>query len=484
MSLTKRIYVGNIHKNIEKCTEALYERFKQFGKCISPSFECHSTFAYVTMEFESIQDFNKLKSNLHNVKFMSNRLCIDTAKETWKERWERENQDTKLESAKERELLNQQWEYYKRIQNIKMSWVDRRDVMLGRMRKTPRDKYKLKKATFRVNVKGQLKVYKCYKDKLWGYERNKLLSDLVFKFVQNYWKDSNNHIVDKLDYSRANKFLVRRFAPGEQAASKQLANGQEADDVEDDLALEAQKNTDILSSVLNNFDFAKPLDLEEADLAGAMFNSQPSNKRANISDYNNDSEIEVEGSNDSKEKDHVHSTKETLFDREPTNNDEEEEEEEEKFMPTFGKPQGSSVKPQNVNDTETLRSVFNPQADAQTTFRLLTDADDTIDYDKNTPEEDVIQPTVETGSATVSPASLQAGRGLFFPHFESPFLAAQSQLSKVQKTSNIEDRFASWEETFWDNRAAWTRQMKLKKRDALWKQKKKSGKGLGNINLL
>ena len=48
-------------------------------------------------------------------------------------------------------------------------------VIRGTLRKSPRLGLALKQQTLRILINGELKTFKCYKTKLWGIEKIKLL---------------------------------------------------------------------------------------------------------------------------------------------------------------------------------------------------------------------------------------------------------------------------------------------------------------------
>lgn len=217
--LEQRLFIGNLKHNRDGCLQELEKRFARFGELetvngengTNSAFDKHADFAFVTMRFDSSEQIRKLRSSFHNMKFKGNELVVDLARPSWKESWDARMRKEKKETAalKRRQDKND-WEYYKKMENIaKKDWKALHQVMPGRMREAPRKKAALRSITFRINVNGTLKVYKCYKTKLWGYERNKDNQDLVHKFTNNrFWKDGVDHVVERLDYSRSRGSLV------------------------------------------------------------------------------------------------------------------------------------------------------------------------------------------------------------------------------------------------------------------------------------
>lgn len=357
------------------------------------------------MEFEDVNQYHRLKSKLNNTKYMGNTLKIDLAKLCWQEKWKMENEDFGLAWSKKKQLLQIQWKNYKKMTNIQKSWRDRKNVIAGRLRKTPRSKYRLKDVSFRVNVNGQLKTYKCYKTKLWGYERNKPLADLVFRFSNNYWRDANGHILDKLDFSKSKVCCLSL-----------LQRAQSVKHIDEEKA-EQERNSDVLNGILTKFDVSRP-------------------KAEKLEDSRNDTN--------------------TISDELPNINSESEEEP----MPNFGTSQLTHPNGREINDTEKLRDLFNPRDHVADKFKLSVVEND--DETLLAHHESIEGPDL---------SSLNRSKGLFFPHFGSPFLYAQTEFAKFDKATNTGNYFDSWEETFWNNRAVWNREMKLKKRDALRKHK-------------
>ncbi|KAH3898662.1 Nop8p SCDLUD_004984 [Saccharomycodes ludwigii] len=502
MSLEKRIYVGNLYSNIHECCNWLYPKFSKFGDLKSDCFEEHEHFAYITIEFKDEIQYGKLKSQFNNVKFMGNNIIIDLAKEDYKTRWERENKDYKLNKTKKEQILKHQWEYYKKLENIKMSWKDRREIIPGRMREKPRSTQELKNVTFRVfNKRGQLKVYKCYKDKLWGYDKKKTVRDLVFSFQNKYWKDGNNHIVEKLDYSKSKVFFkngdslaisldekstTSRGGLGEKKVHGLEEEGHEYDNYGNDFGKEHNKNNSILNSVLGNFNFETPLDIKQADEEYGssdyefqhQFNSDDDDEDDEEKEEEEEEQMEIKKpkkndktfiqQNSSEKQGYNGDTQEAkddILDVEKSQSDIDEEE----FIPKFpAQPQG------NINSTETLRGIFEANTNEVPSFQLIEENNDDIDHEKDLKEENN---TTETNVLVdnFQTANKAQDFGLFFPHFDSYFLAGQTQIAKIG-IKPINEDFTNWDETFWKNRGVWTKEMKERKRDAIRKWKKKSHK--------
>lgn len=460
MSTTeKRIYVGNVFQNTDDCLKQLYDRFSKFGQCKDGEFENHGTFAYVDMEFENEAQYQNLKRCFNNVKYKGNELRVGEAKPNWETvQALRKLQDTKENHAKEEEMKKKNWKHYKKLENIRMSWEDRNNVIPGRIRAAPRPKSQLRNATFRINVNGSLKVYKCYKTKLWGYEREKDVKDLVSKFSNNQWRNDYDHIVDRLTYQRS-KLPI-----------KYVSEIEHEQDDHDNKINEEQKINNVLGNLLENFDFDKPLNLEDDD--GGDESRFRDNKSV-TAQIPKDQHAAPLNSRTSDPEDELEEVGEIIN---------EEASEEQEFIPTFA---GTAI--QNEEDTgktETLRDIFNPEQTNDEAFKLIPESDDDIDHIRDLEIEEMTSVPQEASETTVIETQIARNdkAELFFPHFASPFLVGQTQLSKIRSTYN-EEELESWGEQFWESRGAWMKDAKRRKKDAMRQLKKKWAKN-GNGLLL
>lgn len=483
--VTHRVFVGNIFHNYDACLDELKSRFDKFGKCSEDGFEKFTTFAYINIDFEDNLDFNKLKQSLNNVKFKGNLLKIDIAKPDWKVKWELQHKKDLAEDVRIGKLNKlQEWRHYKKLENIRMSWKDQKEVIPGRYRKVERSRTHLRNPTFRINVDGLLKVYKLYKNKLWGYERNKIVKDLAYQYVNGKWWNNYNHIIDRLDYSRSRKTMtyknltdynIKQESKINTTSSpinsnenrrndKPNKNNQEEEvDLEEQMIQEERyKNNNILNELLGEVNFDKPLTVVDSDEAEVF----------GFSDKEDDERIEIE-----------------------------RESEEEEFIPTFGitKDEAEQVFEPiqgTISNTETLRALFNPDTakvptslniknnaddNINKTFKLIQDDDEDIDQSK-TITDDIINEYNEKDKNDNSINFISQTRNqnrLFFPHFDSPFLIGQTQLTQIE-TGNKSDIWSNWDEQFWENRGQWMKEMKNRRRDALRQRKKRQAKDSNN----
>lgn len=462
-AVTRRLYVGNVFQDTDVCLEELYNRFAKFGRCLSEDFEKHGTFAYINMEFDDEAQFHRLRNSFNNVKFKGNELRVNVAKPDWKTAWEiKHKQDEEQRQTLNAVTEKRNWEHFKKIENIEMSWEDRKNVIPGRVRKSPRSKVQMRNITFRLNVNGSLKVYKCYKTKLWGYEREKDVKDLVSKFVNNKWRNGEDHIVDRLDYSRAKRSVGSMV---EDDSPEQHEDAEVIDEKE-----EMNKVKNVLAGVLDEFEFDKPLQLSDDE-----GNEIPLYQKSKIQDANADADEESMLPNN-KEPDQANED-----DEEQEEEDEAEDEDEDEPIPTFTNGPSAETPPNDgtVSNTETLRSLFNPEGTEPTSsFKLIAESDEDIDHQM---DEEVEQVTVTTQEIQQMerPVQNKEKHHLFFPHFDSPFMVGQTMLSKL-KTSDVMEKLSDWEDRFWENRGDWTKELKRRRRDALRHlNKRKAGKGSG-----
>lgn len=185
-------------------------------------------------------------------------------------------------------------------------------------------------------------------------------------------------------------------------------------------------------------------------------------------------------------------------DVEAENEAESEDSSDEDLMPKFAQP---------TNNTETLRSLFNQEkSDTQAGFSLALEQQDEDDIDEEAgrvAEEErqkLLEQIKSKQSELQQEAVVAAGRGnlfgLFWTHFDSPFLQTQTQLSKIGHTKETvrlpgeeedanpelqirdeghgdEDAYERW---FWSVRGEVGRECKRRKRDVMRMFKKKSTK--------
>lgn len=512
-----RIHVGGLSKDLVRDIADLETRFGKVGKIVD-SFEVHEKpvleyhFAYITMQI-SKSEYIKLKKLWDGVRFKGSKLTIAKAKEDYKSAWEKDSrrQDKKILQRKQRQHLAD--ERLERIANKNMNPFQAALVVKGRMRKTPR-KTDLKNLTIRVKINGRLKVIKCKKNKLWGVDKNKNIKDFTYRFVAGEWRDGNDHVIERF----TGKVLVFDN------------NGVHVDDepiekteVDEEINEEHNKTNQLLNQMLSKYDFSKPIEINEdeddnkdsKDDKGFDYELQhieneksddemeieynvpetnclhPSRqsiieeyqkhaKVVTFDDEEDDDEFyknikpqntnEEEASDELKQINDISVTddvqeapqdNEIIIDepqQELENNDQtggDEEAEEEEFIPTFGSFNTNDADA-SKNTTEKLRDLL-----SSTTPTKLSLLDDEKMEEEEEEDTNVILPVRKTKNI-----------GLFFSHFNSPFLIAQAQINKFREVRvNEELEYDDW---FWKNRGELNREFRRLRRDVLRRTKKKS----------
>ncbi|KAI5967510.1 NOP8 [Candida theae] len=426
--------------------------------------------------------------------------------------------------------------------------------------------------TLRILVNGELKNFKFYKTKLWGVEKNKTVRDMTWRYdAKMGWKSGDDHLIEGvakktcgINGEQALRYGEGVVAHGVESSSKShLATSEvKGEDGDDEIYQETSKNKAILASLLTNYDFGKPVDLEEDKDIDKDEIEVDSKGRKTVKHY--DYEVEgkagdeddedepnvgykVSGNFDMtsvlKDEELVKPIKEVYYDEDDEGNDldfdtlkpmrtveeeyadyrqerpedvdqetaqqqnivDDEDEEDNEFMPTFGT--------HNCNNTETLRSLFNPSTSdtqpqpQQSTFKLaLSDDDHDIDETKigERDEQRQLLKQIQQRKHEEFAQSLQQQRqnqfGLFWPHFDSPFLSTQSQLAKIGNIATGDSGFSlpsmnngssvdaidgagggsvekegetDYEKWFWSVRGEFTRECKRRKRDLMRIMRKK-----------
>lgn len=531
----KRLYVGNLinlgdGETLKPLVEDIMERFAKYGKILMSKEDPNQStvyvgesFGYVTMKFENLKAYQLLMKNYNNINYKGNKLILQEAKPSYKEKIAREIRENELVNNKKynKELIRKEYEHYKKMENIKMSFKDRRQVIPGRNRVTKRNYVKSdtdgktgklvkfnkqRKQTFRIFMNGTLKIFQLKnKKKLWGVQKGRSLKDLVFQFDDDTytWKNGIGHTIEHLNYNKLSR--KERIVLDQQKQEMGDTNNEE-DECE---------NTDVLTNIFNKINFDKQVEVGEdgigdrdeygsdyemkhglydsddeeeetpsqSDENEAMSSHSESSKTSEV-----ESEISVElAKTDEGESDiSLESSKtseaesDISLESEPAEDSNAESSSEDEFMPKFGVSSTAETNP--VSNTETLRGLFqskNTTDEKTSSLKLIVEDDDDIDHQKDNEINDIAEDAKHFRSAevdvTLSNAApsyaLRKDVGLFFPHFDSFFLQPQTSLNKV-KTTQIET-FQDWDEKFWENRGKWTNEFKQRKRSELKKSRKK-----------
>jgi len=259
---------------------------------------------------------------------------------------------------------------------------------------------------------------------------------------------------------------------------------------------EKLKNNNVLSNLLSGFDFNEVTNAVDSDEAEEFGFNAKEQQEENYGQYNNDNNYNDEeyynengddynynNNNYKEEKDYYNEepVKSHKQDNNKNHTYEEEEIQEEEPIPIFTDKPVNNVMTGTVSNTETLRSLFNPESESKSTgFTLMAGIGEDIADDQNIPEDAEEHISSVVGKDFSVHDQLKEKNHLFFAHFISPFLLGQTQLTKISSGGNNE-LLNNWDQEFWDNRGTWTREMKNKKRDALRQLHKKKAKESNHI---
>ncbi|KAG0678086.1 Nucleolar protein 8 [Pichia californica] len=520
-----KLHVGGISKELVNTINDLEERFAKVGRIIKP-FEIHEKpildyyFGFITMKLDTSQ-FRLLKKSWNDVRFKGSKLKIAIAKDDYMKRWEKDSrsQDLKQLEREKREKVAES--RLTRIKHKNDNPFDSLLVTKGRIRKTPR-KTDLKNLTMRITINGRLKIIKCKKTKLWGVDKNKSIRDLTSRFVAGEWRDGNDHVIDRL----SDKILI--FSDSNRIIVQDAVESKEGNEIEEELNEEKAKSNKLLEKMLNSYNFDKPVELEDdndlndkvADFDYELEHSdEPENdeelalsydipvngcvkpsRQTLLDEYNEyerqssqqnkTGEVEQEDDDDDDEfyktlkpeneaedaeKEENQAQNPINLNRKEENKDDHDEEyipsfvkqadslvensdNDDEFIPTFGAPKAEEEnKNIKTNTTEKLRALLST-ADVS----LSSKVDDDSKEFENSNISDVIIPTLRKTKDI----------GLFFPHFDSPFLVAQSQINRLREVKVNEE--LQYDEWFFKNRGELNREFRRLRKDLLRRNKKKS----------
>lgn len=495
-----RLHVGGISKELANSISDLEQRFSKIGKIVKP-FEVHEKpvveyrFAYVTMKLNK-KEYSKLKQTWDGVKFKGSKLKISIATIDYRAAWEKDSrrQDNKIKERRIREIGAS-----KRADRISKKQENPFDAALitkGRFRKTPR-KGNLKLMTVRVILNGRAKRIKCKISKLWGYDKNKKLTELTHRFIAGEWRDGNDHVVDR--------FTGKVVVLDEDGIKVYEDKGEE---IVEEIMDEKMKQNKILEAMLNKYNFEKPVEIDnsEDECAGPEYEMDYCNN-VEGDEENSAEEITLDYKGIPK-KDCLNPTPASLVEgyrqlEKVVNFDTGEEEEQAtsinsnnflkggkaeteaeteaeedhdyEFLPTFGKPYPNVTNLHNDDESEEefIPSFGTPQNTNENTKNTTEKLRDLLDTSKiaQTPKPiDVVEKRKDEILLPTIKKTMNVG--LFFPHFDSAFLVAQSQINKLREI-RINEEFG-YDEWFWKSRGELNREFRKLRRDALRRNKKKS----------
>lgn len=331
------------------------------------------------------------------------------------------------------------------------------EVVMGRLRKTPRNPRALREQSLRILINGELKTVKCYKTKLWGVER-RAMTDLAYVYDRGEWKLGDGHVIER---------VTRQPAV--------VGDVEVEDETLDPIATETTDSKLILAKFLGAYDFEKPVEVDDDNGIDAEDITYDSKGRRQVQHF--DYEIEGDGvtlsvplgdveqgmkiideakqeaapmvapqyfSEEDDDLDFASLKPQTQIDGEDGAPDVELETVPEAVLEavpqvvteaketiTISKPEKTSTNTQ-TNDTESLRTLLN--AGPTTGFSLaLGEDDDDLDEEAPAPvvSEELIRQIKDKQDEVLVELAPATKHGLFWSHADSAFMASQSQYAQI-----------------------------------------------------
>lgn len=456
-----KLFIGAISQQLADSIDELDSRFSKYGKIISP-IDLHKKptldtyFGYTTLEITPKQ-LVALRQAFNKVKFKGTVLAIETARPDYKERWATDN--ARRDPPPSKDQLKRK--YGKPRREV--------DIIPGKMRKTPRKRAKY--MTFRIQIGSKKTILKCPKKKLWGVMKNKKIDEMVWQYSHGQWKDGNGDIIETVDFQPvATKSGVSLIGSTSTSKDSKTLQKPESETIADEEAEEErQRNLSILDKIFG--------DAAEDFMPKALIDSRGNELELD----ENDSEKENEDDEDMADwENHSNFKKvEATNDMNPAIDNEDEDVE----MAERSNKQEKEDKTSNaINSTKTLRNLFNPAENSGQFFLFGGDNADNEDFDNTVLDEineaEKQQASIKPKSAddisfasSFPPAVAKVRKGLFFGHFESPFLSSQSQVALLPLLQFDKE---AWETLFYDKRSDWAKKYKARRREALRQIEKKN----------
>ncbi len=500
---TVRLHVGNLSPELVKDITDLEDRFSRYGTIVKP-FEIHKKgisgycFAYITMWMTKKQ-LQKIRSSFNGVQYKQARISVSVAKPTYKEEWLRslKRPDDKTSERKKNATLA--WKRKERILHVDDNPFEKVYVLKGRMRKTAR-KIDLRKSTMRVYVNGKMRLSNLRKTKLWGYDKGRTARDLSWEFSNGKWRDGNGHIIER--HSR--QHILQDPASFEENLAETVQINDESlktddGDMDEEIQEEKSRDLNLLESLMGNYNFEKPVEVDN-DNSDASINDYELNgvdisseaeaddhdsygvTRPKCADNEHKSLVEEyqrqhpeymakeEGGSESEEvgeRDEMNEENEEKKENKETGEKKENKDNKEKMENENKQMHQDQETDDDKNETEKLRSLLNPETE-ESGFRFSFGGE----AEENSPEsekEEKINEKKEEES--IAQPERKKDVGLFFSHSDSPFLSAQSQLSKL-KLINV-DKDYGYNQWFWDNRGQLNRMFRRRRREAVKRSRRK-----------
>lgn len=488
---TVRLHVGNLSPELVKDIADLEDRFSRFGKVVKP-FEIYNKsisgycFAYLTMRLTKKQ-LQKIRSSFNGVRFKQAKISVSVAKPTFQQEWLKsiKRPDDKTNERKKNATLA--WKRKERIEHVNDNPFEKVYVVKGRMRKTAR-KVDPRKSTMRVYVNGKLRMSNLKKTKLWGYDKGRTARDLSWEFSSGKWRDGNGHIIER----HTRQHIMQDSASFEENLAETVEHEDESmknsdGDLDEEIQQEKSRDLNLLESLMGNYDFEKPVEVDEVDEVDDA-SIDGSDYELNGVDIPSEEETEEHDSYgvsrpkcadkehkslvDEYQKQHPEYLRKEVEDGDEEDDEEEEEKKEEE---NEKKDKNHNNKNENnelnviedKNDTEKLRSLLNPETESGG-FKFSFNGE--VEDSKSQVENEVPDVKKIEEETTILPER-RKDVGLFFTHSDSPFLSAQSQLSKL-KLINV-DKDYGYNKWFWDNRGQLNRLFRRRRREAVKRSRRK-----------
>jgi nucleolar protein 8 len=471
-----RLHIGSISAQLAADVASLEARLAKFGEITKP-LELHQKptaedfFAYVTVRVTA-EALGSLKKALNGVKFKGSVLSVAPARPDWRERWAEDHKRQAGPAPLTPEQAKRLYEPAKR----------EIDVIPGRMRTAPRRYRGDKRMTVRILFGDRVKkIAYLPKKKLWGMMKGRELQHLVSGYAHGKWTDGNGDVVEVVDFSVKPFGIKKASTDGKGIPSRAAAGGAVAgaaqgqgddEDEDDELKEERERNLNILQGMFDGAD--------DGDLPRPMKLSDDEEDEGKARDSDSD-EDDMDWDNLTKKQTKIIADAD-FADPEPAVNHNNKNYNNKTSTAVQAEHEQEKEEDSGVNSTTKLRSLFNPTEDSGT-FSLFGDGFGAGDED-DIQEEVVMHDPIETPAVVIEvpkpkakshtdatndsvsgvPIYAQATRGLFFPHFDSPYLNSQSQLASLTKYTLDNEE---WHKKFYEMRGEWNRTFRRRRRDVV-----------------
>lgn len=444
-----RIFIGQISDSLADQIDQFENILAQYGELSGhaelrrkPASDLH--FAYISMNI-SKEKYQALKSKYSGRKFKGSSLIIDVAKPDYQAVWTAKN----LEQQNHKKPLQLNPSQAKRLYQDK---CHDKQIIAGRLRASPRRD--LRYATYRVtNKKGKSVVLRCSKKKLWGYMRDRSLTDLSWSYQKGRWLSGRGDTIEMVDYESFEE---------EQDEHEQDTNAKIFEQL-------FKNRNEELGRISLNEDEEDENEHNAITTENAITESSQDDEDSSSGD---DSDIQQEADISESQPGVVE------FDSPKSPHE-----------PTPDSPTASSSEPdepmvdaaESENPTEKLRSLFNPEETGN--FKMFG-ADESDEEEEEeaafVPSRSFVPQAVQTYVPKVNAV------GLFFPHFDSPFLNSQSQVVSLSTAESEQDpdrpkddklepfSVDSFQSMFWEKRGEMNRELRRKRRDVLRHMRKRN----------